>query len=108
MLLVAGTTDVAYHCPDETGAEPVGPGLDGVVIDPGKYGPITPQTAFAACRGVGGLTVCPSATDRYDILVVAVHPPRDMPPVAVEIGLAGTGGIARTILQSVRPAPAAS
>ena len=108
MLLVAGTTDVAYHCPDETGAEPVGLGLDGVVIGPGKYGPVTARTAFAACGRVGGLTVCPSATDRYDILVVVVHLPGDRPPVAVEIGLAGTGGIAETILRSMRPAPAAA
>jgi len=103
VVLDSGTTEVAASCPAETGTEMVRPGLAGVVIDPGRYGPITSQTTFGACLAIHELTVCPSESDEYDILVEAVHIPRRTGPVAIAIGLAGTGEIARTILQSVRP-----
>jgi len=73
-------------------------------VDPGIYGPLDPDTTFGTCQEIHGLSVCLSANDSYGLLAVAVHLPRTARPVAVEIGLAGTGLTARMILLSLRVA----
>lgn len=72
----------------------------GIVIDPGRYGPLRGQS-IGRCTAQGGLRVCPS-TDYGGIEVYAVYVPGRTQPVAVEVGLAGGGNNARTILDSMR------
>ena len=74
---------------------------DGLVIDPGPDGPIT-SDSFGPCLRISRLRACPATTDRSSVLVMAVHVPGTSRPVAVEIGLAGSGMTARTILHSLR------
>lgn len=76
----------------------------GLVIDPGPYGPLSSGSTFDKCMSINHLSVCPTATDPYGVLVAAVHVPGRKRPVAIEIGLAGNGIIARTILHSLRAA----
>jgi hypothetical protein len=105
VTLDSGATSILPSCPDQSpGGGPVQPPVDGVIVDPGIYGPINSQTTFGSCLEIHGLRVCPSASDSYGLLVAAVHLPGRSKPVAVEIGLAGTGVTARTILLSLRAA----
>ncbi|MGH9016269.1 MAG: hypothetical protein ACRDY1_00840 [Acidimicrobiales bacterium] len=104
VVLDRGTSGVVPGCPSETGASPVRSGVNGVVIDPGPYGPLTPETKFARCRRIHGLRVCPSESDPYDILVVVVYVRDVSSPVALEIGLAGSGELDRAVIGSIRQA----
>jgi hypothetical protein len=98
-----GATDIEPSCPAEfPGGQTVEAPGDGLLIDPGTYGPLDPDTTFGSCLAVHGLRVCPSTSDDDGILVAAVHLGRTGPPVAVEIGLGGGGRTARTILHSLR------
>jgi hypothetical protein len=77
----------------------------GVLIDSGQYGPLTAISGldkFDRCLNIGGLTVCPTSMSFSAALVLAVHIPGTTRPVAVEIGLAGGGKVAHTILYSMR------
>jgi hypothetical protein len=56
------------------------------------------------CLRRDGLTMCPSSTPAYSILVLRVTVPGRSKPVYVSIGLAGNGMVARTILYSLRAA----
>lgn len=105
VTLDRGTTSILPSCPNQSlGGQPTQMSRDGLVIDPGTYGPLVPDTSFGPCLKSHGLNVCPSASDPYGILVAAVHLHGRVRPVAVEIGLAGTGVTARTILHSLRVA----
>jgi hypothetical protein len=96
---------VSLSCPAIVpGGQPVRPPTDGLVIDPGKYGPLSSTTTYGRCFPNHTLTVCPSISDPYGILVLAVRVPGTSAPVAVEIGLAGDGIVARTVLDSLRVA----
>ena len=85
----------------------------GIVIDTDPDGPLEsygaglcpivsgiercPGTNFAQCQGVNGLKLCP-ATNYGGVRDFAVYLPGKSTPVAIEIGLAGNGQVARTIL----------
>ena len=100
-LLVPGIALSASSCP-ATSYITVERPTDGLLIDPGPYGPISSSTTFAPCFKVNGLSVCPTTSDLYGVLVASVRVPGRSTPVAVEIGLVGDGMTARTILHSLR------
>lgn len=105
VILDSGATDHAPSCAAVgVGGEPPQAPDNGVLIDPGRYGPLSSATTFARCTEIHELNVCLSASDPYSILVVAVHLRGRTGAVAVEIGLAGTGMTGRTILGSLRDA----
>jgi hypothetical protein len=58
----------------------------------------------AACLHRDGLTVCPSSTPPYSVLLLRVTVPGRTKPVYLSIGLAGNGMVARVILDSLRAA----
>jgi hypothetical protein len=102
VTLDSGSTDIEPSCPAEgIGGQQIQAPGDGLVVDPGMYGPFHPSTTFGPCQEIHGLTVCPSLSDPYGFLVVAVHLVDHSHPVAIEIGLTGTGVKARTILHSL-------
>ncbi len=100
-VLTTGTSVIRLPCPLVL-ALPVAPPVDGLVIDPGPYGPLQSESTFGPCLHIDNLTACPTTTDVYGVLVLAVHIPGKSTPVDVEIGLAGNGMVARTILYSMR------
>ncbi len=104
VVLDSGTGQTPCICsgnaPPSTGL--VGTPTNGLIVDSGPDAPFQGD-AFGRCMNINGLSVCPSATDVYGVLVLAVHVPGRSQPVAVEIGLAGSGEPARTILYSMRP-----
>jgi hypothetical protein len=102
VVLDSGSSELFYHCPAITLKSSIAPVL-GLVVDPGLYGPLSGGGDFGTCMSVNDLTVCPTATDYGGILVLAVRVPGQSRPVAVEIGLAGHGVLAHTILYSMRP-----
>jgi len=100
----AGTHNTALEkCLAGLGDVPLGQDMaaNGVVIDPGQYGPLQGSPDFGRCLSIHGLSVCPTVRSHYGVLVLAVHIPGMAHPVAVEIGLAGNGVVARTILYSL-------
>jgi hypothetical protein len=113
VLFVSGTSMTgAERCPalQEPSVSEVQPG-DGVVVDPGPYGPLRVNSDFGKCLFINGLPACPSATNHLGVLVLSVRVPGGPVPqgvelhrVVVEIGLAGNGMVARTILDSMRTA----
>ena len=78
---------------------------NGVQIDSGlRTEPTVTLSFLAHCLVLHGLTACPASSPVYSILVLRVNVPGRNKPVFVAIGLAGNGMVARTILDSVRPA----
>ncbi|HXQ59649.1 MAG TPA: hypothetical protein VN799_06110 [Acidimicrobiales bacterium] len=103
VLLSAGTRIVSPSCPAMATSElAIVTPIDGLVIDPGPQGPVAAGASFGACLHVHGLRVCPARGDPYGILVLSVHRPGRHHATAVEIGLAGSGATARTIVDSLR------
>ncbi len=103
VVLNRGTSEPLVSCPAITELEMASATpTDGLVIDPGPYGPLQGQPGFGTCLHINDLTACPTTTDLYGILVLALHIPGRTQPVAVEIGLAGNGVVARIILFSMR------
>jgi hypothetical protein len=101
VFLDSGTTERLEFCPPTSTPLLTTP-KDGLFIDPGPYGPL-PQTAqVRSCLHLNGLTACPATADVYGVLVMAVHSTSRTRTVTVEIGLAGDGTVARTILDSMR------
>ena len=78
------------------------PPVYGLAIDSGEAGPLQFVTGYAKCMHVNDLSVCPTSKNYGGILVLAVLVPGRTQPVAVEIGLAGNGKVAHTILSSMR------
>jgi hypothetical protein len=107
VLLSAGTEELASSCPDFS-YESISAPTDGLVIDPGPDGPVPAQAALGSCSPIHTLRVCPTTSDRYNVLVLSVDLPVHLAgknrAVAVEIGLAASGLTARTILGSLRVA----
>jgi hypothetical protein len=109
VMLDAGLRPAAaYYCPEITATSRIPP-VYGLVIDPGQFGPlgnavgIEPAVSgFGKCLQIRNLSACPTSTNYGGILVLAVHIPGRTQPVAVEIGLAGGGVVAHTILYSMR------
>ena len=106
VTLDAGTSVVGGNCLNDNGQYIVMSSTDGLVVDPGPYGPLADDNSFVACRTIGSLSVCPANSylgdAYYDVLVLAVHVRGRTQPVAVDIGLAGNGMVARTIFDSMR------
>lgn len=76
---------------------------DSVLVDDGTYGPLNGSEPMGACFNINNLRAC-SYQYPYGVLTLAVHVPGRRSPVAVQIGLAGNGMTARTILYSMRAA----
>ena len=75
---------------------------EGLLIDPGRYGPAYDNQGAESCRQINGLKACVSLTDLYGVLVLSIEVPGRSKPTSVEVGLAGSGQIARAILYSIR------
>ncbi len=75
---------------------------NGVRVDSGAQSPTGSFSPGGACLQLGGLTVCPSSTPDYSVLLLSVTVPGRDEPVLVSIGLAGNGMVARTILYSLQ------
>jgi hypothetical protein len=60
------------------------------------------QGKFGPCLHINGLSACPPRVTLVNSLALLVHVPGQRTPVGVEIGLAGNGIVARTILYSMR------
>lgn len=109
-----GTLSTALErCPAGPAELPVGQEIaaNGIVIDPGPYGPLQGNDSFGRCLHINDVTACPTATNHYGVSVLTVDVPANNGPtgvnmdrVAVEIGLAGNGMVARTMLYSMRAA----
>jgi len=76
---------------------------DGLRIDAGNDNPTGSYLSGVRCFDIKGLSVCPSMAPAYGILLLRATGPGLAHPVAVSIGLAGNGAVARTILYSLRP-----
>jgi hypothetical protein len=105
VVLDTGVEGLTYGCPDLTSKSSI-PAVFGLVVDPGPYGPLNGVVGFDVvgfdkCLHINGLSVCQTSF-LGGILVVAVHIPGRTRRVAVEIGLAGNGIVAHTILYSMR------
>jgi hypothetical protein len=109
----AGTADLGPpSCPSSAFLKIQKP-RDGLVIDPGPYGPIPTDATFGPCMTVNHMSVCPTTSNAYypvvpatsdvgGVLVAAVNVPGRFRSIAIEIGLGGNGMTARTILLSLR------
>jgi hypothetical protein len=73
---------------------------NGLLIEPGSY---RPEGTSGSCRDMNSLSVCVVTSDPYGELTLSVEVPGHVYPVVVEMGLAGTGIVARTVLYSMRP-----
>jgi len=103
VLLSAGAEEVAPSCPALASSfQGVTTPIDGLVIDPGPDGPIPSGASFGPCKRIHELRVCPTTSDPSSVLVLSVHLPSGTRPIAVEIGLTGSGLSARTIIDSLR------
>ncbi|MGO9343598.1 MAG: hypothetical protein ACLP6E_13940 [Acidimicrobiales bacterium] len=99
--LDTGAYAVVYHCPSIPATNSLPP-VSGLLVDPGTYGPLSNVSGFAKRLHINGLLIDPASTSYGGILVLAVTIPGVTRPVAVEIGLAGGGKVAHTIMYSMR------
>jgi hypothetical protein len=101
-LTQGATSIVPGGCLSQVNVAPAGrsSSAEGLVVDPGPYGPL-PAAGFGRCLAIRTLRVCPASSARFDVLLLAVHVPGVHRPVAVEIGLSGSGVTARTVLFSL-------
>lgn len=102
--LESGDQFSAFHCAAERANVAVSRSVDGLFVDPGPYSALRGVDGFGPCIHLNDLTACPTTDDLYGVLVLAVHIPGRGQPVAVQIGLQGTGETARTILDSMEKA----
>ncbi len=97
----SGTMEDAPSCPLFPNIAVEKP-TDGLLIDPGRYGPTESETkTVESCISVNHLSVCPTSADRYGVFVASVHIPGSGKAGAIEVGLSGNGMTARTILHSL-------
>jgi hypothetical protein len=94
-----------YYCPAQVGPPRVEPAADGVRVDatPSRAVP-TPTGLATHCLAIHGLTACPYAQPAFGILYLLVSGPAMPHAIMFELGLAGDGMVARTILGSLQPA----
>jgi hypothetical protein len=106
LLLDKGTSEVLEHCPAISQITTLRQATDGALVDPGKFSSLDVSPIYGSCFTLGQLRVCSFSGDVYaqGQLFLAVYLPGIARPVAVEIGLAGSGMTARTILRSIRVA----
>ena len=98
--LDTGAIAVVYHCPSTSPTRLVPP-VNGLLVDPGRNGPLPNVNGFTKRLHIYGLWIDPASTNYGGIQVAAVHIPGVNRPVAVEIGLAGGGKVAHMILYSI-------
>ena len=101
-VLSLGKSMPAFSCPAYGGPVPVIAPVDGVVVNGGAQGALLGTTGSRRCPTRAGLRVCMVSGAPYGVLVLSVTS-KDGKTMAVEIGLAGDGHMARTILFSLRP-----
>jgi hypothetical protein len=78
---------------------------NGVQVDSGlRTEPTVTLSLSPHCLVLHSLTVCPATSPAFSILVMRVNVPERNKPVFFFMGLAGNGTVARTILDSLRPA----
>jgi len=97
-------TDTSIYtgsCPGEVFGESA-PG-NGVFVNTGstRYPTVMPSTGVGL--RLGRLTAVVDTSQELDILIVYVRAPGRSMPIEIQIGLAGDGVLARTILHSLRP-----
>jgi hypothetical protein len=75
----------------------------GIVIGAGRYATVWPsKPRYVTCLDLHGLRACVSAHGfAGGLLTLAVNVPGQTRPVIVEIGLAGSGAVARAIIESI-------
>jgi hypothetical protein len=77
----------------------------GLVVGAGKYATSAASGAHLQCVRLHGMRACVTADGLGSALLkLAVYPPGQSQPVLVEIGLAGSGAVARAIYDSISPA----
>jgi hypothetical protein len=101
--LDTGAIAVVFHCPSLPPTYSVPP-VNGLLVDPGPYGPLPDVSGFTKRLQINGLWIDPASTSYGGMLVLAVHIPGVTRAVAVEIGLAGGGKVAHMILYSMHRA----
>lgn len=99
----SGVDQWSPSCEDQQGVptSPVIAAPNGVLIDPGGF---RREGTTGSCVNINGLSVCLVTSDPYGELTLSVQVPGRVYPTAVEIGLAGSGQVARTILYSIEKA----
>jgi hypothetical protein len=102
VVLTTGTIEEAPPCAPFP-AVGVEKATDGLLVDPGRYGPTESETTTVeSCIAENHLSVCPTSVDRYGVFVASIHLPGRGGAVVIEVGLAENGMTARTILRSLR------
>lgn len=105
VMLSTDTERALPACPDEIVPYRVEPPVDGVRVDAvAALAVPTPSGPAAHCFEIRGLAACPYANPAFGVLYLRVTGPRISHAVMFEVGLAGSGSTARTILGSLRPA----
>lgn len=102
----SGTADInLISCPGRFQSDALSAsGEGGLTINTGPYRALSDHFWPARqCFPVNNVTVCPLMFP-YSIMPLDVHVPGRKQPVEVDIGLAGSGEIARTILYSIEKA----
>jgi hypothetical protein len=80
-------------------------GRPGLVVGAGKYAAAAASGAHLQCVSLHGMRACVMADGLGSALLkLAVYPRGQSQPVLVEIGLAGSGAVARAIYDSISPA----
>jgi hypothetical protein len=80
-------------------------GRPGVVVGAGKYTAAAASGAHLQCMNLHGMRACVTVGGLGSALLkLAVYPPGQSQPILVEIGLAGSGAVARAVYDSIRPA----
>jgi hypothetical protein len=101
VILDTGINVDAVICPSSLRQGPIPP-VYGILVDPGPNGPLR-GTSIGRCQAVNDVKLCPSV-NYGGIRLYTIYIPGKSTPVAIEIGMAGGGQIARTILGSARAA----
>jgi hypothetical protein len=101
MVLV--DTDKVLFVPGCPFTDPEAAPGNGVVIETGSsVAPNPPVAAGVGKYRLGGVTAAVNPGSLYDILSLSVIVPGRSMPIDVQIGIAGNGSLARTILYSLR------
>jgi hypothetical protein len=111
VILDGGTDNLYDECFNCSSPIHDAPGWDttpisGLLVDSGTVEPsLDDVPSRSSCLHLKNVTVCPTANDVYGVLVLSVDFDGST-PVPVEIGLAGNGMVARTILYSIHTSDA--
>jgi hypothetical protein len=107
VVLVTAVKGTAVACvPFYVTGSTIAPMYSGIVIDTDPDAQLG-NFNLGQCREVNGLKLCPG-TNEGGVQDFAVYIAGESTPVFIEIGLAGSGQIERTILDSMRPSGTAT